>query len=397
MTERAQYSLFVVSGELSGDALAAEIVQALRAELDAPLNLHGVGGPRLAEAGLRSLFPLSDIAVMGFGPVLKRLPTILRRMRQTVSAARGLKPDLLLTVDSPDFSLRVGKRLRKAMPGIPAVHAVCPSVWAWRPGRARKMAPHVDEILCLLPFEPAELSALKGPHGTYIGHPLVEKRLAMRPQTSEDAARRENEASAVVVILPGSRRSEVERLLEIFCQTAALISQAIPGARFVLPAVPHLVKEIQAIVSRHAVPIEIVEGQQAKDAAFRVARAALAASGTVTLELALAKIPMVVAYRVANWEAMLARRLVRVSTMVLPSLVLGEAPFPEFRQEDVTPSILAEAMLAAIRSGAARDSQVKAIERVDMLMQADGLPPSLRAAKTIAGILKSGGEKRAAF
>ncbi len=381
------FRLAIIAGEASGDALGIRFVTALRERLgERQLVVAGVGGQGLVDVGLAPLFPQADIAVMGFGPVIARLPLLLRRMENAARGIAAFAPDLLLTIDAPDFSLRVARKLRRRAPSIPIVHWVCPSVWAWRPGRARRMAPHVDRILALLPFEPAALARLNGPETIYVGHPLMERLGEMRPDAAE-AARRADFAAPLVLILPGSRRSEINHLLPVFGAAVAQAASALPGARFVLPAVPHLATLIGEITAHWPVRPEIVTGEAAKLAAFRSARAALAASGTVTLELALAQVPTVAAYRGANWEAALARRLIKLPSVILPNLILGRSVVPEFIQEMVTAQALSSHLLAALAEGAARDGQLSGFAEVETIMAAAGASPAGNAVSAALALL----------
>lgn len=375
----APLRLFIVAGEASGDALGARFLAQLRSRLgEGGVVLGGVGGEALAAQGLHSLFPQTDIAVMGFGPVIARLPLLLRRMDETARAAAAFRPDLLLTIDSPDFTLRVARKLRRLAPDVPIVHWVCPSVWAWRQGRARRMAPHVDRILALLPFEPAALARLGGPETVYVGHPLIEHLDELRPGRDE-AVERADEASPLVLVLPGSRRSEIRHLMPVFGEAIGRVAARCPGARFILPAVQHLEAEIRERAALWPVRVEIVTGQAAKLAAFRRARAALAASGTVTLELALSQIPTVAAYRGANWEAMLARRLIKLPSVILPNLIIGRSAVPEFIQEEASAERLAEALSAVLPDGPARDAQLVAFREVEQAMRQAGPSPAANA------------------
>lgn len=379
--------LFIVAGEASGDALGARFLAQLRRRLgERELVLGGVGGEALAAEGLQSLFPQSDIAVMGFGPVIARLPLLLRRMDETARAAAAFRPDLLLTIDSPDFTLRVARKLRRLSPSVPIVHWVCPSVWAWRQGRARRMAPHVDRILALLPFEPAALARLGGPETVYVGHPLIEHLDELRPDRDETITRADETAPRILV-LPGSRRSEIRHLLPVFGEAIALVAARHPGARFVLPAVPHLEADIRERVARWPVPVEVVSGQAAKLAAFRSARAALAASGTVTLELALSQVPTVAAYRGAAWEAMLARRLIKLPSVILPNLIIGRSAVPEFIQEEASAERLAEALGALLPDTSAREAQLAAFREVEQAMRQAGPSPAANAVEQALALL----------
>lgn len=382
------FRLFIVAGEASGDALGARFVARLRAVLgDRPLELSGVGGEALIAEGLHSVFPQEDIAVMGFGPVVARLPLLLRRMSDTARAAAVFKPDLLLTIDAPDFSLRVAKKVRRLAPSMPIAHWVCPSVWAWRQGRARRMKPHVDRILALLPFEPAALERLGGPETVYVGHPLIERLQDYRPGPDE-AIRRDYAAEPTILVLPGSRRSEVRHLMPPFGEAVALVAAQLPQARFVLPAVPRLVEAITQLTADWRIKPEIVMGEAAKLAAFREARAALAASGTVTLELALSQVPTVAAYRGAAWEAMLARRLIKLPSVILPNLIIGESVVPEFIQDDASPQVLANALLAATADGPARQRQLDGFVKVEQSMRSAGPSPAANAVDAALALVR---------
>jgi lipid-A-disaccharide synthase len=373
------FKLFILAGEASGDALGARFVARLRDVLgERPLELSGVGGEALIAEGLHSAFPQEDIAVMGFGPVVARLPLLLRRMSDAARAAVAFNPDLMLTIDAPDFSLRVTKKVRQLAPTVPIAHWVCPSVWAWRQGRAKRMRPHVDRILALLPFEPAALARLGGPETVYVGHPLIERLEVYRPGPNE-AAQRDDAAAPTILVLPGSRRSEIRHLMPPFGEAIALVAERLPQARFVLPAVPRLVDEITALTADWRIKAEIITGEPAKLAAFRRARAALAASGTVTLELALAQVPTVAAYRGAGWEAVLARRLIKLPTVILPNLIIGESVVPEFIQDEASPQALAEALLAAIADGPARQRQLDGFATVEQNMRSAGPSPAANA------------------
>lgn len=383
------FRLALIAGEASGDALALRFLESLRARLgDRELVITGVGGERLIAAGLVPLFPQADIAVMGFGPVVARLPLLLRRMNDAARGVTAFAPDLLLTIDAPDFSLRVAKKVRARAPAIPIAHWVCPSVWAWRSGRARRMAPHIDRILALLPFEPAALERLHGPKTVYVGHPLIERLSELRPDAAE-AAIRADSAAPVVLILPGSRRSEIRHLMPVFGEAVARIAAAEPGARFVLPAVVHLREEIAQATSNWPVRPEIVVGEAEKLAAFRKARAALAASGTVTLELALAQVPTVAAYRGAGWEAAIARRLIKLPSVILPNLILGRSVVPEFIQDDATPEALSANLLAALSNGAERQRQLDGFVEVETIMRSAGASPAANAVEAAMALVQN--------
>ncbi|GGC69492.1 lipid-A-disaccharide synthase [Chelatococcus reniformis] len=380
MTPEPPLSVFLVAGEESGDQLGAGLMRAIHERLgDAGVAFAGVGGERMAAVGLTSLFPLSDIAVMGVSAVVARLPTIVRRVYATVDAVVAAKPDVLVIIDSPDFTHNVAKRVRARMPGLPIVDYVSPTVWAWRPGRARAMRAYVDHLLALLPFEPEAHRRLGGPACSYVGHPLVERLAELRPRPGERA----NLGQApTLLVLPGSRRTEISRLMEPFGAALGLIAQARPDVRIILPAVPHLKEDIAARAASWPVRPDIVTGEASKWAAFRQAHAAVAASGTVTLELALAGVPMVVAYKVSFLEERL-RFLVKVPSIVLPNLILGANAIPEFIQEDCTADALAEALLPLLGDTPPRRTQVEALARLDALMSTGSEHPSERGARIV--------------
>jgi len=391
----APLRLFIVAGEESGDQLGAALVRSLRSLSPRPLDLSGVGGERLAAAGLSTLFPLADIAVMGMTEVLGRLPTLVERIRQTVDAAVAARPDAVLLIDSPDFTHRVGRRIRKFAPEIPIVGYVSPSVWAWRPGRARKMARFVDRLLAILPFEPEVHARLGGPPCTYVGHPLLESIAALRPAPGE--RRPLGEGPPVLVVLPGSRRSEVARLSGDFGDAVGAVARRIGGCEVLLPAVAHLADEIEERVRGWPVRPELLRGEAAKHAAFRRAHVALAASGTVSLELALAAVPMVVAYRLDPVYRTLKQinrviRIARVSSMVLPNLIVGENAVPEYLDADASGPALAAGLLPLFEAGPQRAAQLAAFARLDAAMRLpDGRPPSVSAAAAVLEVVASRG------
>jgi len=372
--------VFIVVGEHSGDQLGFKLMRALRQATGGHIAFAGIGGEAMAAEGLNSLFPLSDIAVMGIAPVIARLPTLLKRIRETATAIVADPPDALVIIDSPDFTHRVARRVRRALPRLPIVNYVSPSVWAWRPGRARRMRRYVDRVLALLPFEPAAHRRLGGPVCDYVGHPLIERLDALRPN-AEEAARRAS-SPPLVVVMPGSRRAIVNRLIDDFGAALAL-AQRNAAFELVLPTVPHLEDLVRARVASWPTPPRVVVGEAEKLAAFRSARAALAASGTATLELALAGVPMVGAYKVSPIEAPL-KFLVRAPFILLPNLILGERAIPEMLQDQCQPERLAALLSALVRDGPERQAQLAALSRLDALMRLDaGENPSERAARLI--------------
>ena len=361
---------------------------ALRAALNGHVAFVGIGGEAMAAEGLESLFPISDIAVMGILPVLARLPRLIARIRQTAQAIIAAKPDALVIIDSPDFTHRVARRVRKALPDLPIVDYVSPSVWAWRPGRAKAMRAYVDCVLALLPFEPEAYVRLDGPPCVYVGHPLIERLDDLRPNADE--ARRRAAEPPIVVVLPGSRRSEIRRLMDVFGGALDGLRELVGPFTVVLPTLPHIENEVRARAALWRQTPRIVLGDAAKFEAFRTARAALAASGTVTLELALAGVPMVGAYKVGIVEEQL-KYLIKVPSILLPNLILGARAIPEKLQRDCAPAALGAALADVLRDGPEREAQIEALARLDQFMRlSDGRAPSFHAAravlKTIAAV-----------
>ncbi len=293
-------SYYIVAAEESGDALGAALVRALRAHYGGMSTFHGVGGRAMAAEGITSPFAIDELSIVGIAAIPRRLPMIFRRIRETAAAVVAARPDAVVIIDSPDFTHRVARRVRRLAPKIPILDYVSPSVWAWRPGRARAMRAYVDQVLAILPFEPEVHVKLGGPPCVYVGHPMVEHIAELRPNAEEAQRRRTN--PPVVLVLPGSRASEIRHLLGTFGAAIAHVAARSGPMELVLPTVPHLAAQVRAGVAGWAVAPRIVVEPADKWAAFRRARAALAASGTVTLELALAGIPAVAAYRLSIVE-----------------------------------------------------------------------------------------------
>jgi lipid-A-disaccharide synthase len=381
--------IFVVAGEHSGDVLGGKLLHALRDKAGAEaLEFAGVGGDHMREAGVSSIFPLADIAVMGPVAILARLPSLVRRVYQTVDAALDFDPDAVVIVDSPEFTHPVAKRIRQRRPQVPIVDYVSPSVWAWRPGRAKKMRPYVDHLLALLPFEPEAHKRLGGPPCTYVGHPLIERASWIDALDAESLRARLGLTPGlpVLLVLPGSRPSEVSRLMGPFGEAVQALREAAGPFETVIPAVPSVRSMIDDALASWPVKPYPVEGEEDKFRAFKIARAALAASGTVTLELAVVGTPMAVAYRVDPVAARL-RFLLKVPSIVLPNLVLGENAFPEFIQEDCTAAKLSAALAPLLRDTPERAAQLAALASIRKTMFLPDRTPSGKAAEIVLSIL----------
>lgn len=383
MAERGRpLRLYLIAGEHSGDALGAKLMAEITARLGAGVVFDGVGGEEMAREGLVSLFPLSDVAVMGPINIAKQLPRLIDRVHQTVRDAVAVGPDVVVIIDSPEFTHPIAKRIRQRMPSVPVIDYVSPSVWAWRPGRAKKMRAYVDHVLALLPFEPDAHVRLGGPACTYVGHSLSERLDWIRAQDGAGLRSRLGlDAKArVLVVLPGSRASEVTRLMGPFGETVRRVRDAMPdGLEVLLPVVPSVRGLVEAALKSWDVPVRFVEGEADKFAAFRLADAALAASGTVTLELGLIGTPAIVAYKV-DAVASRMRFLLKVRSVVLANLVADENIYPEFLQENATPEKMSAALTPLLSHGPERRLQVEALVRVrERIATGDKRPSALAA------------------
>jgi lipid-A-disaccharide synthase len=378
--------IFLIATEESGDRLGASLMKVLRQRLGGAVQFEGVGGQSMAREGLASLFPIEELSIIGLAAVVKQLPKILRLIRQTTDAVIEASPDILVIIDSPDFTHRVARRVRARDPTIPIIDYVSPSVWAWRPGRARAMLRYVDHVLALLPFEPEEYLRLQGPPCSYVGHPLTEQTGTLRPDAGEQ--RRRDEAPPVLLVLPGSRRSEIRHHMAAFGETLDRLHDEGVAFELVLPTMPHLLESVREGVKGWKVTPRVAVGEQEKRSAFRIAHAAFVKSGTATLELALAGVPMVAAYKAGSVEAWVVRRAIRVSSVILANLVIGENVVPEFIQQDCTPEKLVPALREILTDSLLRRRQVEAFAGIDKIMSTGNQPPGVRAADIVLAMLR---------
>ena len=389
-------SIAIIAAEESGDALGGALARALLAGQGGAVKLFGVGGRAMAAAGIDSPFSIDELSIIGLTAIPRRLPTILRRVGETARAVVAAQPDALVIVDSPDFTHRVARKVRRLAPAIPILDYVSPSVWAWRSGRARAMRGYIDHVLAILPFEPAVHARLGGPPCSYVGHPLIE-RIAELRGTAEEARRRLADPPRLLA-LPGSRANEVERHIGIFGRALDRLAAQVGRFELVMPSVPAVAPRLREAVAGWATRPRIVVDPAEKWAAFRTARAALAASGTVTLELALAGVPMVAAYRLHAIEAAIARLIrlqSRLPSVILANLVLGENVVPELLQEACTPDRLADALAPLIADTPARRRQIAAFGRLDAIMAIGAVSPSAKAAAIVLDLARHGRAKAA--
>ena len=378
--------IFLIATEESGDRLGANLMKVLRQRLGGAVQFEGVGGRAMAIEGLNSRFPIEELSIIGLAAVVRQLPAIMRRIRETTDAVIAAAPDILVIIDSPDFTHRVAKRVRAKAPHIPIVDYVSPSIWAWRPGRARAMKPYIDHVLALLPFEPRAYEELHGPPCSYVGHPLTEQIAQLRPNALERERREAN--PPVLLILPGSRRSEIKHHMTAFGMTLTRLQAEGVAFEAVLPTMPHLEEAIAAALKYWNVQPRVVIGEDEKRAAFRIAHAALAKSGTVTLELALSGVPMVAAYRTGAMEAFVLRRAIRVNSVILANLVVGENVVPEYLQENCRSERLLPALRDVLSDTPLRRKQLEAFARIDSIMSTGSQPPSVRAADIVLATMR---------
>jgi lipid-A-disaccharide synthase len=332
--------------------------------------------------GLSRAVERAPPAIIGFAAIPTRIIDYLGLIRETADAAIAAKPDVLVIIDSPEFTHRVAKRVRRIAPNIPIINYGAPSVWAWRPGRARAMRRYVDHVMALLPFEPDAFKRLDGPPCSFVGHPATERIGDLRP-TADDTLRR-LASPARVVVMPGSRRGEINRLIDLFKKTVeGITEQKKADVEFIIPAVPALADLLKQETRVWQAKVVVATGAQERNAAFRTARLALVKSGTSTLEVALAGVPMVTTYRVSHIEGIVAQFLLKVPSVILVNLVLGANVVPQFLQYRATPEKLIAAAMPLLADGPERQRQLDAFKRLDAVMEIDGELPSVRAARIV--------------
>ncbi len=370
--------IFLIAGEPSGDLLGARLMAALKAETGGRIRFAGIGGEQMTAQGLASRFPIHELAVMGFLEVVPHLLTILRRIRDSVAAVRALRPDAVVTIDSPSFTLEIAERLKGE--GIPLIHYVAPQVWAWKPWRAKSVSRYLDHLLVLLPFEPPYFEK----HGLathFVGHPVVEGAVPRGEDPQGEGP--------CLAVLPGSRRGEVAKLLPVFAETVRALAPRHPGLRVVIPTVETVEEVVRAGTADWPLPVEVVRGAEAKATAFRKATAALAA-GTVALELAVAGVPTVVAYRLSGFGSFLNPRWLRVPYVSLVNLIAGRAVQPEFLQRRCRSADIVPAVERLLSDPAARQAQREGTAGVVAALTPPEGTPSQAAARAVLAALKPG-------
>lgn len=387
-------TIMLIAGEPSGDALGGQLIEGLRTLAPSGLRIVGVGGARMRAAGLQSLFSLDDTSVMGLREVVPRLPRILMRMRQAANFAIKQQPDIVVLIDSPDFTHNVAKRIRRRAPDLKLVDYVAPQVWASRPKRAAQMAEYFDHVLCLLPFEVPFFQNVGLP-ATFVGHPVIER----APDPGVGAAFRARHGikpdERLVVLLPGSRLSEIRFLWPVFRAAVETAQSATGPMKVVIPTVATVAARVRQLAAEWSKEVLVTEDQQDKFGAFEAADAALAASGTVSTELALAATPMVIGYRVGQVTAAIARRYIKVPYITLVNLILKREAIPEFVQEECTAENLSAELIKLLTNPSARIAQVTASAEAVKALGFGDEKPSVRAARAVLKLLDEPKKKTA--
>ncbi len=377
---------FIIAGEPSGDLLGAQLIEALRKKAGQSARFIGIGGERMQAAGLETIFPMSDLSVMGIAEVVPQIPKILKRIAQTVDTIKSKKPDAVITIDSPDFSFRVAKRVKKQMPAIPLIHYVAPTVWAWRAGRAKKIAKFLDAVLCLFPFEPPyfEKEGLLAP---FVGHPLVTSIPQIKEKYKQEFIRKYNlDADRLTLtVLPGSRRSEIKRLVPIFKEVVSRLKAAQPEIQILMPTLPRWHDYLAVQFPEADV---ITDRWDEKYTAFHISDLALHASGTVALELALCGTPMITTYKVSWFTALIARIMLKTKHVNLVNILLPEPLIPEILQGDCDAGKLGIVVQNYLDDKTAMAEQKKELINLKNILATKSKTPATAAATEVYNILK---------
>ncbi|TQN60784.1 lipid-A-disaccharide synthase [Agrobacterium tumefaciens] len=386
----ATLKVAVIAGEVSGDLLGADLIRSLKTRYEGSIELMGVGGEALESQGLASLFDYSELSIMGFTQVLKKLPKLISRINQTAEAIIAARPDVLLIIDSPDFTHRVAKKVRKQLPHLPVVNYVCPSVWAWKEYRATAMLSYVDHVLALLPFEPEAMRRLGGPPTTFVGHRLsVDKDvLSVRGKRAERSLPAHGEPKTIL-LLPGSRSTETTRLMQPFQEAAKAFVERNGPTRFLLPTVPRQESRIRELAAAWPQDIrpEIGSDSAFKWSAFAEADAAVAASGTVILELALAGVPTISVYK-TDWIFTMLSKRVKTWTGALPNLIADYAVVPEYFNEVVRAGSMLRWAERLSSDTTERRAMLEGYALVQERLRTD-VPPGETGARILLDVLKS--------
>ena len=382
MTTSNKIKIYLIAGEASGDLLGSRLMRALREKTSGNVEFFGVGGDTMEQEGLKSLFDISELSVMGIFEVIPSIPRVLRRLKETVDDICRHRPDVVVTIDSWSFCNRIHKSLRKLNLGIKQIHYVAPQVWAWKKYRAKTMYKYIDELLTLLPKEPSYFTSyhLKT---VFVGHPVIESD-AIRAK-GEDFRRKFNIAAdkQIISLLPGSRHTEVSKLLPDFLKAASQLYELNPDICFALPTVRTVAQRVKKMIKASKLPIFVTETEADRYSAFQASSAAIAASGTVALELAICNIPHIIAYKVSPLTYILAKHLVKIKYVNLTNILLGRLVVPELLQEKCTPNNIVSEILELLKNGTAYERQMDGFAEVRQYLSCGNQTPSQNAADEI--------------
>ena len=379
--------IYLIAGEPSGDLLGSRLMRAMRRK-DKNIEFYGVGGDTMETEGLKSLYDISDLAVMGLTEVIPSIPKILKHIKETIADIQKVKPDVVVTIDSWSFSSRIHKALRKLKLGIPQVHYVAPQVWAWKKKRARTMYKYIDCLLTLFPYEPKYFTPYKL-DARFVGHPVIESEAIAADGSAFRKKFNIPENKKIITILPGSRKNEVSRLLPVFMEAAQELHNADKDFYFVLPTVKTVANMVKQELQKYNLPVLVVEIQQDRYGAFRASSAAIAASGTVALELAICDIPHIIAYKVAPLTAFLAKKFLHIQFVNLSNILLGREIIPELLQERCVKGNLRNYILELLRQEDLYHRQMEGFAKVRKILGQGEQTPSQNAAEIIFEIIKN--------
>lgn len=387
MTTSNKLKIYLIAGEPSGDLLGSRLMRAIRSKTDNQVEFYGLGGDTMEQEGLNSLFDITDLAVMGLIEVIPSIPRVLKRIKQTLEDIAKTKPDIVITIDSWSFCARIHKALRKQNSGIKQIHYVAPQVWAWKKRRAKTMYKYVDALLALLPNEPPYFTKHHLP--TYfVGHPVIESDALKADGQSFRQKYNIPPHKQIISILPGSRHTEVVKLLPDFIQAAKILGEQNPDIVFALPTVKTVINRVKHLVKNSSVPLYVLETEADRYSAFQASSAAIAASGTVALELAICNIPHIIAYKVAPLTYLIAKYLVKIKYVNLTNILLKKSIIPELLQEQCTPQNIVNNINELLKTGSLYDTQMQGFSDVKSYLSSGSQTPSQNAADIILEHLK---------
>ena len=385
--------IFIIAGEDSGDKLGSAIIDGLREVTAAPPKFVGIGGNGMISRGLESIFPMSELSVMGFVEIASKYKSLKKRLNQTISSILDEKPDILLTIDAPEFCFRVAKKVKLLNKNIAVAHYVAPTVWAWRSNRAKQISNFIDQILALFPFEPRYFHDV-GVRCDFVGHPIVSETLADEESVTEFKKAYSLTDEPVILCLPGSRKSEIDRLMPVFGETLEKFSNALPNARFILPSTPDVYEYSKKFLN--CMPKDIIfltpekfgveKYLEFKKASFKLSQLALAASGTVSLELAANNTPMVIGYDMNFLSRKIIGLMLKIDTVNLVNLVTGNRNIPECIGSNFNSEKL---FLEMVRVYSNNLNQIKDFKTTMDLLGINKEPPNVRAANSLLNLFEN--------